>query len=627
MHSIFRGLLGAAVFLALVSGRPSSSIFHDVKVKSGEVGRYGRFELSVGLDSVYTNPYDYSDVAVRCVFVSPSGKHDTVDAFYTTDYRIDTATGKLSLAGLDGAWGAASRRALGHFAVRYSPRVTGSWSYSLFAETRTMGRVAGPHGRFRCLPSNSPGFVRRNASPYLSFDGDSTFIPIGENLGWAGRDPYLDYRRWITRLAANKGNFIRVWMPSWGLGLEWQKGRNGYEGIGRYKQSNAALLDWLLDYCEEKGVYVMLSLDHHGQVSSKVDPNWSENPYNAANGGPCVHTWDFFTDTVARHWIANRFRYITARYGYSPNIMAWELFNEVDWTDDFSHHRADVAGWHAEMAALLRRLDVNRHLITTSYGMAVYDSLVWRLPAMDFTQTHYYTLKPLDSVLSAGNAHYLSAYGKPTLNGEFGLSGDGRPLAANDPGGIYVHNALWGSMLSGAMGPGLSWWWDNYIDPQDLYVHFNGLAAFVAGVDWRGGGYAPVEVRLGVGSAGALGAGGDSAAALGVGGGSAALLGVGCLRAYVLRSRDSMRVAGWVLNGGYTAARLKANEVPAAVAGGVLTVPGMRDGGYRVSWVDCKTGRVMGTENVAVKDGTLRVTCPAVRWDVAVKVEPIGGGK
>jgi len=587
-----------AAFLALVSGRPARSIFHDVRARSGEVERYGRFELRVELDPVFTNPFDYSDIAVRCVFVSPSGQRDTVDAFYTADYRIDTATGNVGAVTSPAASGTGS----GHFAVRYSPRVAGKWTYSLFAESRTKGRVAGPQGRFNCLSSTSPGFIRRNASPYLSFDGGSAFIPIGENLGWAGRSPYLDYRRWITRLAANKGNFIRVWMPAWGLGLEWLKGRNGFEGIGRYKQSNAALLDWLLDYCEEKGVYVLLSLDHHGQVSSKVDPNWNENPYNAANGGPCVHTWDFFTDPEARRGIANRFRYIVARYGYSSHIMAWELFNEVDWTDDFAHRQADVAAWHAEMGALLRRLDVNHHLITTSYGNAIYDSLVWRQPGMDFTQTHYYTLKPLDSVLSAANSHYLTAFHKPTLNGEFGLSGDGRPLAANDPGGIYVHNALWGSMLSGAMGPGLSWWWDNYIDPKDLYVHFNELSGFVAGLDLIGGGYAPAAVRVD----------GDAAAAL---------------RAYVLLSRDSTRLAGWVLNRGYTAEGLRDHGEPAPVVGAVLTVPGMRNGSYRVSWVDCRVGSVESSVVVRVTDATLRLDCPAIRWDVAVKVEPVGEGK
>ncbi|HEY4335483.1 MAG TPA: DUF5060 domain-containing protein, partial [Puia sp.] len=136
MYSIFRASLAAVVLSALVSGRPTRSIFHDLKAKNAEVGRYECFELSVGLDSVYTNPYDYSDIAVRCVFVSPRGERDTVDAFYTTDYRIDTVTGRVSPVGVGVTSGPGASS--GHFTIRYSPRVTGKWSYSLFAETRTM---------------------------------------------------------------------------------------------------------------------------------------------------------------------------------------------------------------------------------------------------------------------------------------------------------------------------------------------------------------------------------------------------------------------------------------------------------------------------------------------------------
>jgi hypothetical protein len=561
-----------------------------VTAKENRVGRFGCFELNVRLDSIYSNPYDYADIALRGVFTSPAGKRDTVDGFYTTGYRIDTATGRLSATGD------------GHFAVRYTPRVAGTWSYALFCDSKTLGRQTGPGGKFACNPSTSPGFIRRNASPYLSFGNGSAFIPIGENMGWAGSNPYSDYRRWISRLAANKGNLIRVWMPSWGLGLEWLKGNNGYEGIGRYQQRNAALLDWLLDLCAEKNVYVLLSLDHHGQVSSKVDPNWNQNPYNAANGGPCAHTWDFFTDTTARHWIRNRFRYIVARYGYSDHIMAWELFNEVDWTDDFAHHRADVAAWHAEMAALLHRLDVNHHLITTSYGNAAHDSLSWRLPGLDFTQTHYYTDKPLDSVLNAGNRAYRSAYGKPTLNGEFGLSGDGRKLVQLDPQGIYVHNSLWAGLLGGAMGPGLSWWWDNYIDPQDLYVHFNGVAAFAGGIAFIGDGYRPAPVQATATAAGAA---------------------AGVLRAYALRSRDSTQIAAWLLNGHYESRYIRDNGNPAPVTHGVLTIPNMRNGKYGIGWWDCETGRMTATGTVRVEDGTLRITCPDIRWDKAVRVWPL----
>ncbi len=37
-----------------------------------------------------------------------------------------------------------------------------------------------------------------------------------------------------------------------------------------------------------------------------------------------------FTDPQARKYQQRIFRYIVARWGYSPNILSWELFNEID---------------------------------------------------------------------------------------------------------------------------------------------------------------------------------------------------------------------------------------------------------------------------------------------------------
>ena len=101
------------------------------------------------------------------------------------------------------------------------------------------------------------------------------------------------------------------------------------------------------------------------------------------------------------------------------------------------------------------------------------------LPNIDFTQTHYYVSAPnIETVLANGAQNYLSSYHKPTLNGEFGLSGDGSNLATLDPNGIYIHNAIWGSALSGAMGSAMTWWWDNYIDPQNLILSLQTFIIF-----------------------------------------------------------------------------------------------------------------------------------------------------
>ncbi|MEO6759062.1 MAG: hypothetical protein ABIO24_06370, partial [Saprospiraceae bacterium] len=299
---------------------------------------------------------------------------------------------------------------------------------------------------------------------------------VGENIAWQQNNIYQDYSNWMQNLHNHSGNYFRLWQAAWGLGLEWMG--NGYPGLKRYKQDNAFYLDWLFDYCADQGIYVMWCQQYHGQVSSNVNPNWNDNPYNAANGGPAAHTWDFFTDATAKTLTKNRYRYVVARWGYARSIMAWELFNEVVWTDQFEQHQPEIAAWHGEMAAYFKQLDPNGRPVTTSYAEDDTDPATWNLPDIDFTQTHFYVNTPnLERVLASGVRAQLNAFDKPTLTGEFGLTTGGAGLIALDPTGIHLHNCLWGPLFAGGLGTAMTWWWDSYVEPQNLYYHFEGISA------------------------------------------------------------------------------------------------------------------------------------------------------
>jgi len=432
------------------------------------INAYSKLELAVNLTAAYTNPYDYSDIAVQCVFSSPSGKEYTVDGFFMQDYALNTSNGSISTTGN------------GAFKVRFTPVEAGTWQY-LVSCVNKVGHAQSLAQFFQCVAATSPGYVRKNTSNYLNFDNGKQYIPVGEDMGWQDGNPYTDYTNWLGKLSSNGGNFIRVWMADWSFGLEWQNNNNGYLGLKKYKQSNAYYLDWLLDKCAASGVYMMLCLNHHGQVSTTTNPEWANNPYNSALGGPCTNTWDFFTNSDAQDDIKNRLKYIVARYGYATSLMSWELFNEVEWTDNFDTYKADITNWHNTMASYIRSLDVYSHLVTTSYANDYNDPNTWNLSSIDFTQTHYYVTTPkIESIIASGERNYVSTYKKPSLNGEFGLSGDASTLGTTDPNGVYIHNAIWGTAFSGSMGSAMSWWWDNYIETKNLYYHYKPLSTFVS---------------------------------------------------------------------------------------------------------------------------------------------------
>ncbi len=467
-----RNLMPKAVDFKSTRTQLMEPIINSVIPSSTTVERYEKLELSVDLTAQYENPYDYDQVRLSAIFTSPSGQKRTIDGFFMWDLTINPQNGSLNTNSTEG-----------EFRIRFAPDEVGNWTYEVQLADNN-GNTTFAVETFQCIPNTHPqnkGFVRTNQTNFLNFDDGEQYIAIGENICWQSNNAYLDYQNWLTKLQEQGGNFFRLWHAHWGLSLEWSAGQNQYQGLRQYKEINGTYQDWLFDYCNENGIYVMLALQHHGQVSTQVNPNWDESPYNMANGGPCQNTWDFFTNPEAIGHTKNRIRYIIARWGYARSIMAWELFNEVEWTDDFSQYKHKVIDWHTEIAQYIKAIDSYNHLVTTSFAHDYNDPMMWALPDMDITQTHFYfNAANLERVLAQGVKKYVEEYGKPTLTGEFGLGNGGAELRNMDPDGIHFHNGLWSPLFSGGLGTGMSWWWDSYIAPNDLYYHLGPIANLVA---------------------------------------------------------------------------------------------------------------------------------------------------
>ncbi|MCI4668063.1 MAG: DUF5060 domain-containing protein [Bacteroidia bacterium] len=453
-----------------------------IKVLTPVVEQYGKFEIRVFARATFSNPYDYEQVKISSQFVGPGGESKMVDAFYMEGYKFMGTGGAISTTGEDG------------FFLRFSPNRTGQWTFQVFLQDG-MGVDTFAMQSFNVQPAmseNQKGFLRLGNSNYLKFDNEEAFIPVGHNIAWQNGSVYANYTSWLGALKSSGGNYFRLWHCHWGLSLEWLG--NGYGGLKDYRQSNAFYLDWLHDYCEQQGIYTMVCLQHHGQVSTQVNPNWSESPYNQANGGMCANTWEFFTDSTAKAATKNRLRYIIARWGYSRSIMAWELFNEVNWTDNFVQNASDIADWHAEMAEFLRELDPNEHLITTSLAENNERELFWSLPEMEISQNHNYSSNPrIERVLANASKDALETFDKPTLNGEFGITTGGGGLSSTDPDGIHLHNGIWGGFFGGGLGSSGSWWWDSYIHPRNLYYHYEAFSTLSQLIDFEKRKYQPAK--------------------------------------------------------------------------------------------------------------------------------------
>lgn len=321
------------------------------------------------------------------------------------------------------------------------------------------------------------GLDPADSSRFVLAGNGGTYTPIGANLAWAteGREKF--YELALAQFAAEGLNWTRIWMAHWdGLNLDWLPKEFGESPPpGRLDLRVAQDWDRIVAAAEEAGVHFQLVLQHHGQYSTAVNPNWAMNPWNAANPQGFLKTpKDFFTSSRALEVTKLKYRYIVARWGYSPAVLAWELFNEVHWVDPINQGNDEtvVAQWHAQMADYLRSVDVYGHLITTSL-----ENLRSPIYArMDYFQPHLYPYAILSGPLSF-NAPY-EKLDRPIFYGETG--DDHAPLSdTQKKSGIAIVPPVWASLMGQGRYPAQPWLGEKLVLSRQL-GELGAVARFLA---------------------------------------------------------------------------------------------------------------------------------------------------
>ena len=433
------------------------------------VARVGeRVTLDVDLAATYDNPFDSDDVRIEAVVATPSRRILRVPGFlYQPFDRLAIDAAEVVEAQGPPRW-----------QVRLSFAEPGAHFVRVGAWDRT-GAATSESVRIDVAPSDSPGMVRRHLTDHRYFvtERGESFFPIGANVCWADAGGTFSYDEWLGRYAANGCNFFRVWLSPFWTTLAMNTTRSGGDAIDL---ANAWRLDHVLETAERLGLRAMLCIDSFNilRTKEKSPGNYELAPYVRALGGPLGKPLDYFTSPWSRKLYRDRLRYLVARYGYSPSVFAWEFWNEVDIIDDYDSKT--VVAWHRDMAQHLRALDPWRHLITTSFASPQADPTLMALPELDFAQPHFYGAKDI----AKEHAERLPVVAMPVFFGEFGIEGDGRKTAETDPTGINLHNAFYASVGQGQAGTPMTWWWDSYVHPKDLYPVFGAFARWVAGFDF-----------------------------------------------------------------------------------------------------------------------------------------------
>ena len=285
---------------------------------------FARLETSFSLPNLKGDPFDYQTNDVRLTLKTPGGTTLSLPAFFDGEntWRV------RHTPDAPGVYRVVS--------ISVNGRMTAALATPAQWDVNAKTEVAGIIG---IDPTNPARFARDE-------NGRATrYFPLGHNVGWGAGDlPSIP--QMFGKMGAAGENWSRVWMNNWdGKNLDWMPDGKLAGPPGTLSLDVARRWDGIVLGAEQNGVAFQMVLQHHGQYSTRVNSQWQENPYNVKNGGFLQTPDDFFTDAQAESLTKRKLRYAVARWGYSPAILAWELFNEVQFTDAANHKHWDtIAG-------------------------------------------------------------------------------------------------------------------------------------------------------------------------------------------------------------------------------------------------------------------------------------------
>jgi len=556
--------------------------------------KYGLLEISIDLWAQFDNQYDAKDIDVTGVFTGPNRTTRTVRGFFYQAFERDLVKGREKLTPVGPH----------QWRIRFTPTEVGLHSFVVAVRTRA-GQMRSKPRTFYVARSDAPGFisVHKHNHKYFQFSNGKTFFLVGHNVCWGSEEKLsYDYDAYFRRMGNAGENYTRIWMCSWDTGIEGNR-------LDHYRLDAAWRLDYVLQLAERRGIYVKLCFDNEHDYTTaekrKLFGIWKQN------GGPCSKLLEFFTSPVAKAAYRRRLDYIIARWGYSPHVMAWELWNEMNYIEATNSKARDIlVDWTDETAAYLKKNDPYRHLVTTSLGLLTVWDEIWELENIDFAQIHAYLPKPEDAkkpeqqdavlaVLRAGER--VAGFDKPYHVSEFGYLDLPEVTRTNekDPTGIHLHNAIWGSLFSGAAGTPSIWWWQDYVHEKNLYRHYASAARFVHDID-------PADKAW------------------------KRVVAAGSSKVRIIGIKKSDRCALWIQKRGNHWHRRVAQEKPLEPLGKVkVRVPDVMPGKYRVAWWDPYAGEITHYPQLAVRRRTdptkfdLVLEYTTGLPDIAVKAEKV----
>jgi mannan endo-1,4-beta-mannosidase len=465
-----------------------------------------------------------------------------------------------------------------------------------------------------------PRIETRAGSPYFTTDRGEVWTPIGHNDAVTWPELAGLFRR---RDLAGVEDHLR-WLKAHGvtcirLMLEYCHGEHRYfeKPVGRFVPNMVQLWDDLFALLEKVGLHVLLT--PFDTFFTWI--RFRHHPYSRSNGGPCSSRRKLLTCPATREAIKARLAFASDRWGGSPALFAWDLWNEMhpahggDDIASFAPFIEDIGPW-------LRARELERHgrahLQTVSiFGpeLIKHPELaepIFRHPALDFANTHLYESgtidNPKDTVAPAVAVGRLmrravldTSDQRPVFDSEHGpihTFKDKKRVLSEPFDDEYFRHIQWAHLASGGAGGGMRWPNRNpHVLTPGMRREQRALSGFLALIDW--GSFKRRNLNEEVISSER----------------SIACFACG----------DERQAVVWLLrNERLTTKGMLARDAPELRVS--LTIPRLQLGKYAVTLYDTCAGAVREQFSACTKGSALQVENVPVRSDLALAVRLVEGG-
>ncbi len=530
-----------------------------VELDRSEAPRYDSIEMKLAVEADYTNPYDARQVSLDGVFKSPDGKEMKVPGFWDGE----------------AAW-----------RIRFTPSQEGEWNYQLFVRDGR-GVSLPAEGKFTVTSSELHGWLQignwvnpEYSSRYLVYHDGAPFYGVGHGDAVSILADGLSLEQGIGLFDLMKAageNYV-VWWPLYSNSPV----DSAYD---QYSVPNMKVIDLVVKDAQKKGVFLIFTIWDHRELRAEGhawgNPNWEGNGFSKLSDID-----SFFTSADSWVWQENFYRYVIARWGYSPAIGMWQTVSEINGTNAYKQ----TDPWHEKVNAYFAANDPYRHPTTASMS----GDVDWPkgFAAMDAPQVHVYALEndavKAAKIIANWTGTMWTHEAKPNWIGEFGADGN-----AYYP--ELFHNSIWAALASGAALTPAEWndrrtWMQ--MSPE-MYADTKRLAQFV------------IELPLAELNPAALQISGSDAQ----------------VRAWGVAGKEGGLI--WAQDFSLEGKPIEEVRKAETLRKGVqLEVEGMTSGTYSVRPYDTWQGAYLDAFDVVCAEGqTCKITLPDFKADLAFKVE------